>query len=89
MERDSTITRRSLLTAAAAVAASGLAEAVAAAAPASGNRKATYPAGFMWGAATSGYQIEGNVVGADLWVLENVKPTIFAERSGDACDSYH
>jgi len=89
MERDSTITRRSLLTAAAAVAASGLAEAVAAAAPASGNRKATYPAGFMWGAATSGYQIEGNMVGADLWVLEHVKPTLFAERSGDACDSYH
>ena len=89
MQPDSTITRRSLLTAAAAVAAFGLPEGVAAAASASGDRKATFPAGFMWGASTAGYQIEGNVVGADLWVLENVKPTLFAERSGDACDSYH
>jgi hypothetical protein len=39
MEYDSTITRRSLLTAAAAVAASGLAEGVIAATPASGHRK--------------------------------------------------
>jgi beta-glucosidase len=24
-----------------------------------------------------------------VWLLENVKPTIYAERSGDACDHYH
>jgi len=89
MQPDGMVTRRSLLTAAASVAAFGLSEGVAAAAPSNGDRKATFPAGFMWGASTAGYQIEGNVVGADLWVLENVKPTLFAERSGDACDSYH
>ena len=26
---------------------------------------------------------------SDLWVLEHVKPTIFQEPSGDACDHYH
>ena len=44
---------------------------------------------FLWGVATAGHQIEGNNVNSDYWVMENVKPTLFAERSGDACDSYH
>jgi beta-glucosidase len=48
-----------------------------------------FPKGFRWGAATAGYQIEGNNTNADLWLLENVQPTAFAERSGDACDSLH
>ena len=47
------------------------------------------PEGFRWGAATAGHQIEGNNVNSDLWFLENIEPTIFVERSGDACDSYH
>lgn len=47
-----------------------------------------FPKGFLWGAATSGHQIEGNNVNADTWVLENVKPTIYAERSGDAANSF-
>lgn len=47
------------------------------------------PTGFMWGVATAGHQIEGNNINSDCWVLENVKPTIYKERSGDACDSYH
>lgn len=42
---------------------------------------------FLWGAATAGHQIEGNNINADIWLLEQVKPTIFAEPSGDACDS--
>ncbi|KQS02238.1 beta-glucosidase [Sphingomonas sp. Leaf357] len=42
---------------------------------------------FLWGAATAGHQIEGNNVNADIWLLEQVKPTVFAEPSGDACDS--
>ena len=48
-----------------------------------------FPKGFRWGCATAGHQIEGNDTNADLWVLENIKPTVYAERSGDACDSYH
>lgn len=47
----------------------------------------TFPAGFMWGASTAGHQIEGNNTASDLWLLENVDPSIFAERSGDAANS--
>jgi beta-glucosidase len=46
-----------------------------------------FPKGFLWGAATAGHQIEGNNVNSDLWLLENVKPTVFAEPSGDAVNS--
>ena len=49
----------------------------------------SFPKGFMWGAATAGHQIEGNNINSDYWVLENLKPTMFPQRSGDACDSYH
>ena len=48
-----------------------------------------FPKGFHWGAATAGHQVEGNNTNADIWLLEHVKPTIFAESSGDACDSFH
>lgn len=44
---------------------------------------------FLWGTAISGHQSEGNNTNSDSWVRENVRPTLFAERSGDACDSYH
>ena len=47
----------------------------------------TMPASFLWGVSTAGHQIEGNNVNSDAWLMENVKPTIFQERSGDACDS--
>ncbi|MEO7691536.1 MAG: family 1 glycosylhydrolase [Sphingomonas sp.] len=52
-------------------------------------RKRAMPAGFLWGTAISAYQSEGNNTNADAWVTENVTPTLFKERSGDACDSYH
>jgi beta-glucosidase len=45
--------------------------------------------GFLWGTAISGHQSEGGNVNADTWLLENLKPTVYKERSGDACDSYH
>jgi beta-glucosidase len=48
-----------------------------------------FPKNFRWGVATAGHQIEGNNVNSDYWLLENVEPTAFVERSGDACDSYH
>jgi beta-glucosidase len=47
-----------------------------------------FPAGFLWGAATAGHQVEGNDVNSDVWLLENVHPTVFAERAADACDSF-
>ena len=49
----------------------------------------SFPKGFVWGAATAGHQIEGNNINSDYWFLENIEPTTFAERSGDACNSYH
>lgn len=47
-----------------------------------------FPPGLMWGAATAAHQVEGNNLNADLWVIENVPSTIFAERSGDAANSF-
>jgi beta-glucosidase len=47
------------------------------------------PAGFLWGTAISAHQSEGNNTNSDVWLLENLKPTIYKDRSGDACDSYH
>jgi beta-glucosidase len=50
---------------------------------------APFPNGFLWGAATAAHQVEGNNINSDLWVLEHLKPTIFQQPSGDACDHYH
>lgn len=47
-----------------------------------------FPEGFLWGAATAAHQVEGNNLNADLWVIENVPGTIFADRSGDAANSF-
>lgn len=47
-----------------------------------------FPQGFLWGAATAGHQVEGNNINSDSWLLENMKPTLFEEPSGDACDHY-
>jgi beta-glucosidase len=47
------------------------------------------PAGFLWGTAISAHQSEGGNINSDAWLCETVQPTIYAERSGDACDSYH
>jgi beta-glucosidase len=47
------------------------------------------PADFLWGTAISAYQSEGNNTNTDSWLVENIEPTVFKERSGDACDSYH
>ncbi|WP_298400205.1 family 1 glycosylhydrolase [Sphingobium sp.] len=48
----------------------------------------TFPKDFFWGAATAPHQIEGNNVASDLWFLENQQPTVFAQPSGDACNSF-
>ena len=48
-----------------------------------------FPDGFLWGAATAGHQVEGNNVLSDIWAMEHIAATPFAEPSGDACNSYH
>jgi beta-glucosidase len=47
------------------------------------------PRGFLWGAAISAHQSEGNDVNSDSWLLEHLPETVFKDPSGDACDSYH
>ena len=59
----------------------------ASASPVATPTKGNFPAGFLWGAATAGHQVEGNNINADLWPLEHIRPTVFAEPSGDACNS--
>jgi beta-glucosidase len=75
------IDRRSLLY-------SGAAATAAMAAPTFAAEQRRFPAKFLWGAATAGHQVEGNNIASDLWLLEHVKPTVFAEPSGDAVNSF-
>src|ERR1700730_3721114 len=79
-----TITRRTMLQTMTALAAAP----VTAVAKSARRATASFPEGFLWGAATSGHQIEGNNFNSDNWVAENVKPTAYAEPSGDACNSF-
>ena len=73
------IDRRTLLAATAATLA----------APAFGRSASpSFPTGFLWGASTAAYQVEGNNINSDLWPLEHAKPTAFAEPSGDAANSF-
>ncbi|MFD1613215.1 glycoside hydrolase family 1 protein [Sphingomonas tabacisoli] len=84
MIEDQGFERRSVL------AGIGAAAATAAALPASAAAtKKAFPNGFSWGASTAGYQVEGNNVNADLWLMEHIKPQTFTDLSGDADDSYH
>jgi beta-glucosidase len=46
-----------------------------------------FPENFIWGAATAGHQVEGNDTNSDNWFLEQLQPTLFAERAGDADNS--
>lgn len=46
------------------------------------------PEGFLWGASTSGHQVEGGNVSSDWWQIEHT-PGIPMELSGDAVDHYH
>ena len=59
------------------------------AAPGQAAPRRAMPKGFLWGAAISAHQSEGNNVHSDSWLLENLPETVFKEPSGDACDSYH
>ena len=75
-------TRRDVLAGMAAATAVG-------AAPAHAAPRRAMPKGFLWGAAISAHQSEGNDVNSDSWLLENLPETVYKDRSGDACDSYH
>ena len=77
-----TTTRRNVLVGLAAT--SAIYASVGYAAP-----RRTMPKGFLWGAAISAHQSEGNDVNSDSWLLENLPETVYKEPSGDACDSYH
>jgi beta-glucosidase len=78
------LTRRNVLAASAVTLAAGT---VASAAPKAMKPPKPFPAKFLWGAATAGHQVEGNNINSDCWVMENVKPTLFAEPSRDADNS--
>jgi beta-glucosidase len=84
------LNRRTMIAGTAALAASpALDMGPAFAAPAfSAAGKDGFPTGFLWGAATSGHQTEGNNTNADSWVLETVTPSIYAQASLDACNSF-
>ncbi|SMD27280.1 glycoside hydrolase family 1 protein [Kibdelosporangium aridum] len=47
-----------------------------------------FPDGFLWGAATSAHQTEGNNLNSDWWKLEQDMAGPI-QPSGDAVDSYH
>ena len=47
------------------------------------------PKDFLLGASSAAYQVEGNNVHSDLWLMEQMPHTSFAEPSLDACDHYH
>jgi beta-glucosidase len=48
-----------------------------------------FPDEFLWGTATAAHQVEGGNTASDLWLMEWMKDSLFAEPSGDACDHYH
>jgi beta-glucosidase len=50
---------------------------------------AAFPAGFLWGTATSAHQVEGGNWNNDWWAWEHTPGTPCVEPSGDACDHYH
>ena len=77
------MTRRTLLKASSTAAFSTLVQS------ASPQSASSFPAHFLWGAATAAHQVEGNNINSDLWVLEHCNPTLFEEPSLDACDHYH
>jgi beta-glucosidase len=54
---------------------------------ASEKKAETFPAGFLWGAATSSYQTEGNNSNSDWWEWEQKGKT--KDKSGVACDYWN
>lgn len=53
------------------------------------NDSLSFPPGFLFGAAISAHQSEGNNTNSDWWWWEHIASTPCREPSGDACDLYH
>jgi beta-glucosidase len=51
--------------------------------------KYTFPKSFLWGTATSAYQVEGNNKKSDMWAEEYSEGSPYKDFSGDAVDHYH
>src|ERR1044072_7862156 len=49
---------------------------------------ATFPPGFLWGAATAAHQVEGDNTNSDWWEWENRPRSRVPEPSGRACAHY-
>ena len=47
-----------------------------------------FPAGFLWGAATAGHQVEGDNRNSDWWAWEQRPDTPVAEPSGATCEHF-
>jgi beta-glucosidase len=47
-----------------------------------------FPNGFLWGAASAAYQVEGNNINSDVWAMEHAQPTAYVEPAGDAANSF-
>lgn len=47
-----------------------------------------FPAGFVWGTATSAHQVEGGNWNSDWWAWEHTAGSPCQEPSGDACDHW-
>ena len=78
-----TVSRREM------IAGAGIALAATQAKTATARARRELPKDFLWGTAISAYQSEGNTTNADSWLMENITPTLYKDRSGDCCDSYH
>jgi beta-glucosidase len=48
-----------------------------------------FPAGFLWGAATSAHQVEGGNVHNDWWDFEHQPNTAARASAGDGIDHHH
>ncbi|GAA1532210.1 family 1 glycosylhydrolase [Dactylosporangium maewongense] len=48
-----------------------------------------FPAGFLWGAATSAHQVEGGNVNNDWWDFEHAPASAARASSGDGIDHFH
>jgi beta-glucosidase len=57
--------------------------------PGPGTEAATFPADFLWGAATAAHQVEGGNVNNDWWDFEHRPGTAARASSGDGIDHLH
>jgi len=83
------LSRRAFLAGGLAATGIGRTAGLSALARSSAQSPVAFPAGFHWGAATAAHQVEGGNVNSDIWVLEQMTPSMYPEPSGDACDFYH